>query len=312
MDIDCSDSQHGVVEHDTGQSDVSDEEEDRDCSLLEKRKNSIVSWEKFIACISLTGRRSTTADQYIFWSTALRTANENVKLATYKTVRSKYWKKLLQHCFARSSVQLLDGKARIKNTEPLVRSANNGYQDPSDCARIVLPSEWAKLDVLSLAFYNDVYVEQKDSRSRKYDIEQSPIVQHRSVLTEKELTLWADFNDCVCHVEEGDIVDFPCSKEVGGKRDRHIRKSWSRICREDEQSGHSEIFYRGVVSHGWYVSEERCAPPFSFIRNHWKDVTEEEDDVLHTIGMWPCYPVVESEIPKSRKGEKIDSILNAS
>ena len=60
-------------------------------------------------------------------------------------------------------------------------------KDGRDCARVVLPSQWAKVDVRSRIFHEEVYVSSTGAHESPYCIEKAPVVQNREVYLQRQL-----------------------------------------------------------------------------------------------------------------------------
>ena len=78
----------------------------------------------------------------------------------------------------------------------LVNTVNNSKQDPRDCVRIVLPSEWAHLDVLTSPIYKHLFDSQDDD---ELSIEDAPLVyeNNRHHYLSGSTSLWAKYNGTI-------------------------------------------------------------------------------------------------------------------
>lgn len=225
------------------------------------RVDNIVKWERMLSCVCFSGRKFFTADQYAMFATALRTSNHCIRLNSYKTIRTSHWRDLLDVCFPSSALYHLSTLARPFPSGPRVKTVNSGLQDPGDCARVVMPSEWAKMDVLSLPFYQDVFGEDASStRSSKYCFEQSAIVQHRAIATGDKPTMWAEYNDAVCPCERGDVLRFPCNSRPSGQEGEAIAHCWVQAARRSNDGTVTDHLVDGILDIIWLVGHALCAP----------------------------------------------------
>ena len=252
-------------------------------STVLTRLRRLVTWDRMLANVSFSGRRAMSAEQYQFFSASLTGANPCVKLITYKTIRTTHWKAMLRHCLPPSNVYFLSRLPRHKPTAPPVKTLNGGVQDPADCARIILPSEWAKLDILTLPFYEEVYGGDQKSRPGSLNIEFTPIVQHRTVLTGHKLTIWAEYNDAVCPCERGDVVRFPCNARPAGASGTAISELWVSAGAQPQTESTSYEMIQGVVGHMWTVEATYCAPHESSLRKELTHLNQHEMSILTVL-----------------------------
>ena len=109
-----------------------------------------------------------------------------------------------------------------------MKTDNAGLKSVRDCVRIVLPSEWAKVDMITDGFFKCVYEQSDDDYPEAFSIENSPIIQHRRLTCGVDLVLWALYNDAVCPCEFGDHVTFNCNKPVRTAGKGHsYESSWT-------------------------------------------------------------------------------------
>ena len=126
--------------------------------------DNYLTWDRMVANVSFCGKRAFTADRYLFLSSVLQFANHCVKLITYKTTRTTHWRAMLRMFFPTSRIYHLSHHSRLKGTGQPIKTCDAGRKDPADCARVILPSEWTKIDVLTFPFYTDVYNGDASSR----------------------------------------------------------------------------------------------------------------------------------------------------
>ena len=164
-----------------------------------------------------------TATQYSYLRSAILAANSHLYIRTYKTMRTTFWADLKKVSFPRIEVTYLGRKVHHRNRRKKIQSVNAGIKNVEYCAAVVLPSEWAKLDILSYHFYHDVY--ESDQIHRPVSIEKSPIVQHRLKATNKTPTTWADYKNAPCPMEIGDTLLFPCNGNPRGAAAPYITRT---------------------------------------------------------------------------------------
>jgi len=116
-------------------------------TVLRNSMKMMLTWEHMLACLFRIGQALLSAIQFGVVASSLRTANEAVRLPTYKTVRKKLCTPPSEDMLSRklsSPSRTFPSPSRIEHT---VYSADGDQHDPRSCARIVKPSEWAKMDV---------------------------------------------------------------------------------------------------------------------------------------------------------------------
>ena len=252
-------------------------------SVLFTRLRRLVTWDRMLANVSFSGRRAMTAAQFQLFSASITGANPCVKLITYKTIRTTHWRVMLRHCFPDSKIYHLSTLPRARATAAPVKTVNAGLQDPADCARVILPSEWAKLDVLTLPFYEEVFGGNLNSRPGSMNIEYAPIVQHRSVLTGHKLTLWAEYDDAVCPCEKGDVIRFPCNNGPAGQSSEEIAASWVCGARHNGITHGSHTLVQGCIDFMWSVQENSCAPDNDCMEKEMKRLSPDEVSILNIL-----------------------------
>ena len=165
--------------------------------------------------ISVSGHTAFSAAQYTVFTAALRAVNPSTRLFTYKTVRYSLQETLKRICFPKLVTVGVDDKEQGRLPK-LVFGAGEGISQRHGIShgktmRVVLPSQWAKLDVATLPFYTEVFEQHTDIRNRDLSIEESMIVRDRGAAIGKNVRLWAKFKDAVCLADYGDVLTFPCS-----------------------------------------------------------------------------------------------------
>lgn len=101
---------------------------------------------------------------------------------------------------------------------------------PCDYARIILSSEWARLDVTSQRFFDEAYNGSASGSIHLYSFEKAPIVNYRESCFMERVVLWVDREGHVTTACTGKTVSFPCRKlpEIPYQAS-WVPKSWSLI-----------------------------------------------------------------------------------
>jgi len=169
--------------------DISDQEETQEIIPIEMPGNKdilvqchkalrlVVRWDRMLSFLCLTGSVRFTAKQYGILAAAIKTVSNGVeRLRSFKAVRSSQWKFILNNLFPKSSIVYISKNHRRQfraHIKARVKTKLYGEQDPRDCVRLVQPSEWAKVDVLTLPIYESIF---GDISNSGLNIENSPLV----------------------------------------------------------------------------------------------------------------------------------------
>jgi len=238
-------------------------------TLLHRRVSKILSWERLLSYLCVAGATRFSAAQYRVFAAALRAANQNVRLLSYKSVRRGLRFQLLNACFPKSSELYIRDAPRgptTRRNEDTVRTQNAGEQHPQDCMRLVLPSEWAKLDVAMYPFYRDVYEARTEDGTRCPSIEKSAMILDRAAAIGLERALWVTYRDAMCRARFGDTISFPCNS-----RPRHVdRTQWDVgqlgwLVEDDRgrRHGNRGVCIRGVLAGTWCVQGSESVQHFN-------------------------------------------------
>ena len=217
---------------------------------LQRRMNRLLTWENFIAFLAVAGRAPFSAEQYDLINGLIKKMNNGKSMPEYKTVRKYMGRNLVSWCFPASKIYHVSeiDKPRGSAGMKMVRT-HDGRDVPSrSCVRIVLPSEWAKLDVCTYTFYADEYEHPMRESPEFLNIERTPIVQRRAPFIGQELTFWALFADVPCVTRQGDTVDIPC---VGEPKQVEHRREVERDWFASDDRGGTKI--RSVFCGSWMI-----------------------------------------------------------
>lgn len=216
---------------------------------LHRRLLAVAKWERMLALLCLDGRGGFSHKQYNTMRLALMERDKTLKIPDARTLNNSIRRTLLQHCYPRSSVifihhNLDSNSFSARSTS--VTTASCESASPEDCVRLVLPSEWAKLDVCCLSFFRSVFPQLLDNvdptRTGEVNIEDTLIVSDRRRALHRKGALRARFagTQCSWHVSSGDIISFPCSSPPGlHDNDLHGWKEWQTIAGQ----GNKKLYY---------------------------------------------------------------------
>ena len=225
-----------------------------DTDVLVARVESILTWERMLAYIAICGRAAFSAEQYDFFKEAITSAGgrQAATMQPYKTVRRQMRNNLVKWCFPASAIKFVENVERPRGNQNTkgVLVAPRVKKPAQACVRMVLPSEWAKLDVCTYTFYSDVYEHPQRASPQFLSIENAPIVQRRAPFIGREVTLWSLFSGAPCVTKQGDTVDVPCAaRPVQVEHGRVVLEEWFRGEKEDE----GDTSVRGVFCGSWLI-----------------------------------------------------------
>ena len=249
---------------------------------IRKRMMKIVSWQKLLAFLTTTGNARFSSFQYTVMASAILTANEDRRLATYKTIRTCMRKHLAKWCLPR---QRLFKVPRIRESTQSGRCQNvqtvnsNEPCDPSVVANVIFASEWAKMDVGYLPFYRSVYECDERMRNHFANIENSPIVNGKAAAVCADITMYAYVRGMVLPVKYGDHVSFSCDVVPQTADGRDVTQfGWD--VEDADVPSHSAIVH-GLVGSVWCVSSKRHQP--TDLPSGSERWTQEEQDAYSAI-----------------------------
>lgn len=93
----------------------------------------------------------------------------------------------------------------------LVNTVNNSKKDQRDCVCIVLPSEWARLDVLTSPIYKNLFESEDDD---EFSIENAPLVceNNRHHYISVSTASWPNYNETILSTHFNEPINFSCHK----------------------------------------------------------------------------------------------------
>ena len=137
------------------------------------------------------------------------------RMPSYNTTKDTVWEDVQAHSFPKvTTVHIGDpvkSRPRIR-TASFFTTASGHEKDPRDCARVIDPSEWARIDVQSKCFFQEVYQNSGGRQEDTYSIENAPITRERDVVLLRTLRLWVDRNGLITQAVPDEQVTFHCQK----------------------------------------------------------------------------------------------------
>ena len=205
-----------------------------DVPLLTSRMSAILSWDRLVSYLVIYGRSVYSAEQYedlrAIVAGAGRDDDEHA-LQPYKTIRRHMRINLGAWCFPRSSVKYVEDIELPRGAQrtTTVLTDLNEKKPALACVRMVLPSEWAKLDIATYTFYSDVYEHPDRGNPEFLSVETAPIVHSRAAFVGHKTVLWSLFCGAPCVTNEGDTVEIPCAAMPGqAEHSRNVANDWFR------------------------------------------------------------------------------------
>ena len=226
-------------------------------SVLAKRVKAVLKWERIVAYLAICGSAPFSKKQYQFLMDLISGMEGCCGLHDYKTVRRQLAQNLMQWCFPKSSVYFIEEVEQPRGTadHKIVDTVNAEKKPAQACARIVLPSEWAKLDVATYTFYSDVFDHPQHTSHDHLSIEQAPIVRSRATFVGESVELWSLFEGTPCPTSPGDTINVPCAA-----RPLHTGSS-ELICAEwfdhemDGTNTQRAVIVRAVMCGTWMIGK---------------------------------------------------------
>ena len=220
-------------------------------TVLRKRLSKIVSWSALLSLMCVDGSVSFTEKQYEILDKAIRSCGGRTNLMSSTTLRTTFRSTLLRHCYPRSSiVRVCDGEDNANAPQLGLHQVamDDGALVPTrDAIRLVLPSEWAALDVATASFYNSVFDGGADTSSSAVDVEYSPLVTDREDVLMRRPCLHVRLREkfCTLPAKIGDRVSFPCVRDP--KLSDHGIRGWTTTTMETLNATKDGVAVVGVL-----------------------------------------------------------------
>ena len=184
---------------------------------MRRRICNVLRWDRLLSVMCLDGKTAFTEKQYKYVCMAVKTCRDEISMRTPRAIRRTVRRLLLTHCYPRNRVTYVGENAGCTSDSTFSRSVqpwNTGASSPLDCVRLILPSDWAKMDVLTKPFYDAVYMKTHDN-GKAVDVEYTNIVLRRHNVFQTKPALRATFRETACtsYAELGDLLSFPCSRQ---------------------------------------------------------------------------------------------------
>ena len=187
---------------------------------MRARLMRIGRWDRILSLLCLDGRDAFTENQFNTLRKALMERDKTLKIPDPRTVKNSLRRSLLLHSFPKSKVTFVRHNTEANMcTSQTVSVDSVAGTSPTDCVRLVLPSQWVKLDVACLQFYRSVFPEVHDvdgcTRTQTdVNIEDTLAVTDRSLSFLRKNILRAKFHGthATWHTSPGDMISFPCSR----------------------------------------------------------------------------------------------------
>ena len=144
--------------------------------LFKKQQNCCYT-SILIALTLLCGTVKFSVKQYEIFRVLVKYTSSNLRLPSYSMMPRKYLPHMTRNCFPKSILQSFPGMTNGQVT------ANQGgrLRHTHPYTRIVLPTEWAKIDVATLPYFKNIFndVPGASTQDHSATIEEFPIAQRR-------------------------------------------------------------------------------------------------------------------------------------
>lgn len=203
-------------------------------------------WTNILGLVTVCGSVRYTVKQYNLLRDLLKWNSTGWQLPSYSAIQRTIFPHILKWCLPRSSIEHFKiDMAKVKPTPPNFQEYGENTeelnQEISAPVRVILPSEWAKLDVLPYPLYDSMFCQghMKDA------IENSEIVRDRASVLNAGEFIFATFR-------RRPVKVFPGAKvlvDINFVRPRTSLLDYSKI-----DSVVSEYEVIGFTNHGCTLS----------------------------------------------------------
>ena len=241
------------------------------------RISTVLSYESLVAALVVNGPSMFSKNQYgdvhqVIAGITKMSCGESVLLPFYDTVMYTMRNKVLNWCFPKSDIFFVAEASRPRGARRVnkVQTKNAGSKAAIDSVRLILPSEWAKLDVCTYTTYTDIFEHPNRDSPEHLSIESTPIVNSRATFVGEKLGVWCSFEGAPCVAKQGDVLDIPCAgAPIQVDKRRTISQSWIRAESEEKSvpGDATDKHIRAVLCGVWQVEAapgvgvRRAAPP---------------------------------------------------
>lgn len=224
--------------------------------FLRSRLAAVLTWEKLVSFLAICGRAPYSAEQYSLLQSVVSSIPGATPLHEYKTVRRQMSTNLSDWCFPKSQLHFVSNIERPRGTQVVktVKTCNAGRKPAQACVRVIMPSEWAKLDIATYTFYTDVYDHPDRNKPDNLTIETSPIIQRRAPFIGREPKLWVWYKGVPCIAGDRDVIRVPCATRPSPvEKSRAVHDHWFETAQENE--GQCWVNVKSVVCGVWIVGK---------------------------------------------------------
>lgn len=170
--------------------------------------NKMATWETMQTVVTTTGTHRLSVTWYNFFVGTIKHLRPDVVLPLYRTVRYRLHPFLIMNCYPASYLTCLrsqsTGTERIGLNEIELEGRHQGRNKNS--VRVVLPTEWAKLDILTLPYYEDLVKDRHVDDGP--DIYHAPITTMRGDVLDMTRQIQVDDGTGVGRAWPSDTVSF--------------------------------------------------------------------------------------------------------
>ena len=217
---------------------------------LRRRLHCVAQWSSLLSILCLDGNTVFSEKQYAVLSTAIGTASGGKALACPRSMRNTIRKTLLTHCYPRSSISYICDNVRANRfTDGPSHSVPSDVssREAKDCVRLILPTEWAKMDVISLPFYNAVFNDSGDVKQGQVDVEYTAVVHDRAEVLRDKPGIRAYLRDSYSSVatHHGEEIMIPCSNDPSS--DARPLRGWNILRSPQHVTGAGRVSISGLV-----------------------------------------------------------------
>ena len=147
-------------------------------------------------------------------------------------------------------------RSRLSDSS-FVKFVSGERKDPRDCARVVFPSEWAKLDLRSRTMFNELFCSPSVSNPDHYIVEDAPILRNREVSLIQRVRVWINRRWYMCTAENGEHFTFTFQKKPVKPQNQHWNSSHWTLTNQQRTGLHAEsskVAIQVTIGAAWVVS----------------------------------------------------------
>lgn len=204
--------------------------------LLRRRLKIKMTMQTFLGAVTVYGKARFSLRQYEHLCFILKGLTGSSHLPSVNSVRQTIWPYFARTLFVPSRIRQLPVNERFALSRQGCSRDSDGVWRRSTL--VVLPSEWAKIDVATLFIYEELFRSHGTKSVRELRIEDCAIIQQREVLSNRSRRLWVRKRRLQVPACEGDAISLQCVEKPLIRSNSPTFYGWVEL---DDDTGNPDV-----------------------------------------------------------------------